>query len=301
MIQFPEKLEKQAANLFQRIMRRLVQEKARNAIQRAKTKAVVMDAVALDDQFDDFLAKLGLSEGDLTQAEIRSLERLAKSVDNFTRKEALRALAEMRQLAEDPFMLGLAQESLDREGITVDALRSYVRENMQIIKDASLAANRDIEKALAEGLSRGDTAKTIAKEIRKVADVSESYARFIARDQTGNLISTVSNRRYRAAGFPGYIWDATMDSRTRPPHAARLQPDPARARCDGRARFCVGDRLHRLCLCAGYGTAIYRGRRLSQYSGHRGGIAQPVCQLAGSIHLRTLWRRGRRGGDAGES
>ncbi|MBI41227.1 MAG: hypothetical protein CMF59_16650 [Leptospiraceae bacterium] len=220
MIQFPEKLEKQAANLFQRIMRRLVQEKARNAIQRAKTKAVVLDAVALDDSFDDFLEKLGLSEGELTKAEIRSLERLAKSVDNFTRKEALRVLADMRQLAEDPFMLGLAQESLDREGITVDALRSYVRENMQIIKDASLAANRDIEKVLAEGLSRGDTAKTIAKEIRKVADVSESYARFIARDQTGNLISTVSNRRYRAAGFPGYIWDATMDSRTRPAHAA---------------------------------------------------------------------------------
>lgn len=216
MVEYPKQLENQAANLLGRIMRRLLNEGKKKAIQKARAQAVAHD----EDFLDEFLKKLGIPVTSLTQSEVRALERIAKSADEHAKNQAARVIEEMKKNVKDPLLIGLTEEALLRENLTAETLKSFVRENMTIIKNAAVQGNIEIENALVQGLKNGYSAKTIAKNIRKIADVSESYAKFVARDQTGSLLSTIQTRRYQAAGFPGYIWDATMDSRTRPSHAA---------------------------------------------------------------------------------
>lgn len=83
----------------------------------------------------------------------------------------------------------------------------------------------DARKSLAEVVWRGFTTRqprsAMAREIRRVLEVSRSRAMLIARDQTTKLAAVLDQERQVELGFDQYRWRRSYKLRPRPHHVAR--------------------------------------------------------------------------------
>lgn len=210
---YPARIEARAVRLFAQIIQRRVRDAAREAVAAAGPR------IAHDNLQDDLASVRARNRRALTAEEIAAIAALGGAVDRSVLAEARRQIRSQRSrmtLAE--YLRALF--ALNRADLTRARLEEFVRANIQVLEIAASEAVEGVVRTIAEGVARGDRTGTIAGELKRVARVSTSYARFVARDQTGSLLSSIESDRYQAAGSSGYLWDATLDNRTRPDHAA---------------------------------------------------------------------------------
>jgi SPP1 gp7 family putative phage head morphogenesis protein len=94
-------------------------------------------------------------------------------------------------------------------------IRKAYNENMELnIKgwhDTQITRLRDmVTRNMTEGMNRTALMQSLMDEY----GVSESKAKFLARQETTLLASAIQDERYTAAGVKYYIWDAVGDNRT---------------------------------------------------------------------------------------
>lgn len=103
-------------------------------------------------------------------------------------------------------------------GSTAAEIADFTREGVDLIQSMSSDYFDEIEAIVSDGFASGRRSTSIAKDINRRGEVSESRARFIARDQCAKLNGKLTQKRQEDLGVAQYIWRTSGDSRTRESH-----------------------------------------------------------------------------------
>lgn len=105
-------------------------------------------------------------------------------------------------------------------------LDNFRKENVDLISSIPEQSLLEVDELLDELWSQGARVETLAEQILKRFNVSESRADLIARDQTLKLNSNLAQSRQEAAGITEYIWTTAGDERVRG-NPSGLYPNPS--------------------------------------------------------------------------
>lgn len=104
------------------------------------------------------------------------------------------------------------------EPYLTDFLGLFVESNVGLIKSVGETYLSQVGTIVTQGLLTGATQNEISEQLIERADVAESRAQFIARDQTAKLNSQITALRMGRAGIDKYEWSTSHDERVRDSH-----------------------------------------------------------------------------------
>lgn len=136
------------------------------------------------------------------------LARMAAKVSAFNFKEVNDKV--VRSVGIDIFTDAGAQEQL---GL-------FASRGAKLITSLADESVKRVEQSVFAGASRGARFEDVADEIKAATGVSDSKARFLARDQTAKLNGELTEARQRSVGIEKYEWSTSLDERVRDSHAA---------------------------------------------------------------------------------
>ncbi len=113
---------------------------------------------------------------------------------------------------------------------TLNALREvFIAENVELIKTISPQYFKDLTQAISANFRGQDqkSGKSLAGRIQDIGGISDRRARFIARDQTAKITSSLSHTRNQALGAKKYDWITANDRRV-VGNPSGLYPKPTR-------------------------------------------------------------------------
>lgn len=106
------------------------------------------------------------------------------------------------------------------EGLTT-ALDASIRSNVQLIQSIPAEYLDKIERIINTETIKRRSGTSIIEQIRAVYPVTESRARFIARDQSAKVNGDITRERQTATGVRGYRWRTVGDGAVRESHKER--------------------------------------------------------------------------------
>lgn len=119
-------------------------------------------------------------------------------------------------------VIGVDLQQIVSEERLGTALKLKTQENVALITSIPEEYLSKVERAVYQHVIQGQPgAKTLAKKIQEIGKVSEKRAKFIARDQTAKLVSTMNRERNLALGIESYKWRTSKDERVRPNHRSK--------------------------------------------------------------------------------
>ncbi len=95
------------------------------------------------------------------------------------------------------------------------------RANVALIKSIPQQYFDKIEQSIWTNTGQGMNYKAIAADLRRIDGVTESRAKFIARDQVGKINGAINQARQESAGINKYTWRTSQDERVRESHAEK--------------------------------------------------------------------------------
>lgn len=116
--------------------------------------------------------------------------------------------------------LGIKLENLIQNEGLEDILVATTRSNVGLIRSIPEEYFKQIETIVFDGVTRGNAATSMIKQIQKIGKNTTQRARLIARDQTSKLNSALSQQRQQNLGVEEYVWRTAGDDRVRETHRA---------------------------------------------------------------------------------
>lgn len=163
------------------------------------------------DNVENLVNNLSLKFDDRAKKRIEAMTlNLGKSTSKFN-------LEQWRKATNSVFGIDLLQY----EPWLDNALKSFVKENVSLIKSIKDKSLSTLETSLQRDIRKGTRVEDIRKNIQEVFDVTKSRAKLIARDQIGKLNGELTQLRQQEAGIKSYIWRTALDERVREEHAER--------------------------------------------------------------------------------
>jgi SPP1 gp7 family putative phage head morphogenesis protein len=101
----------------------------------------------------------------------------------------------------------------------ISRVRSFVKENVSLIRTIPTEGLSDIEQMVFRDARRGLSPQEMRDRITEQFGVSEARAQLIARDQVGKFNGDLSMLRQTGIGVTRYVWRTSRDERVRPDHA----------------------------------------------------------------------------------
>ena len=98
-------------------------------------------------------------------------------------------------------------------------LNLAIEENAQLIKSIASEHVNSIAKLIYQNIQEGKRSTAMIDDIEQYG-VTRSRAKFIARDQTAKVQTSIARTRIRSAGFEYFRWSTSRDERVRPTHRA---------------------------------------------------------------------------------
>lgn len=191
-------------------------EAMRAAVERRVLPVLERMAEDREDRQDEALPDFGrlIREAELefertiTQKTIEGVgAKVGEQVDMFASRQVTRQIR-----AVLPIDVG---ESF---GASAREIADFTAEGVDLIKSMNRDYFLEVQLQIEEGFAQGRRASSIAKDINRRGEVSESRARFIARDQIAKLNGKLVQKRQTELGLKSYIWRTSGDSRTRESH-----------------------------------------------------------------------------------
>lgn len=102
-----------------------------------------------------------------------------------------------------------------------DFMQAKVKENVSYITTISEDFTAKTEQIILRGVTSGESASELRKQLVAQTDATQNRAKFIARDQTGTIFGQLTKERHVKADIPGFMWSDSADSRVRPTHRER--------------------------------------------------------------------------------
>jgi SPP1 gp7 family putative phage head morphogenesis protein len=189
-------------------------------IRRALTPLLAEDDRADGRRRDNALARILSALAALRAWAVRrplpawSVQKTGEAVAAHAERGAARLLASAPDAPEE------AKRPIPPARKQTPTMRAWARENARLIRSVDERLLDEVAAVVSEGVEAGKRTETIAGELARRLEVSESRARLIARDQVGKLNAAVTQERLKAAGATAYRWSTSRDERVRPSHAA---------------------------------------------------------------------------------
>ena len=128
-------------------------------------------------------------------------------------------------------------------------IEAMVQRNAALITSVSEQVKSDVAEVVWREFQNRTPRRKVGKMLQERMDVARSRANLIAIDQANKTAAELTKLRQLEAGIRRFKWSATMDTRTRPEHAALngkvfawdkppsigLPGTPIRCRCTGQA------------------------------------------------------------------
>lgn len=108
---------------------------------------------------------------------------------------------------------------LTRNGTLLNKLGEATRANIDLITSIPEQHFAKLREAVEKNLRVGVRFEAVAAEIERIADVTESRAKVIARDQTSKMNGAFNQARQTGLGINKYEWQTSGDERVRDTHA----------------------------------------------------------------------------------
>jgi len=94
-------------------------------------------------------------------------------------------------------------------------------QNVELITSIPDQYLNKVRQTVFDGVGKGERYETVAERIQQVADVTESRAKLIARDQVSKMNGAFNEARQTSIGIDKYVWSTSGDERVREEHAAQ--------------------------------------------------------------------------------
>lgn len=139
------------------------------------------------------------------------LRNSEKIIDKFvklaTRNAKHSITASMRKLYGNDFAVNWNGNDID------NILRLIVRRNVGLIENTTLQTLNNIENIVYDGVTTGQTWKTVAKDLSTQEHISKDRIKRIARDQTGKANEALNEAAQLSAGIEFFEWRTAEDER----------------------------------------------------------------------------------------
>ena len=100
----------------------------------------------------------------------------------------------------------------------LDFLEISTQYNASLIKSISAEFHQEISKTIMDNVYAGERSTNLITQLMDRYHVSESKAKFLARDQTSKMNGDLTRVRAEAIGAKTYIWSGSLDERERESH-----------------------------------------------------------------------------------
>ena len=171
----------------------------------------VMDSSTGDEirrRIKELARRVNISESDSTIIASNIIKKIKTNVDE-------RLASEIRKSVSIDISPAL------RNDTRLDSLvQQAVKENVALIKTIPQQYFEKLEKYVIEAFEKGDRHEKLALSIKKVAQITESRAKIIARDQTSKINGSFNRIRQTSIGIDTYTWSTSQDERVRDSHVA---------------------------------------------------------------------------------
>lgn len=222
---FPNQLQRDLAKKLAEVVKvtkeevdRLLIPRLANLLRQSETRLPRVDALRMDQTLPEELnvilgqVRVAIARR-MTESELAEyLRTLAGQTERYNSGQIKRAFSQVlaiNAVAEEPWLR--------------DAIQGFVSKSVSAIKDVQTRYLNRISQSVIDAGVNGIRWESLAKDIGKVANVSENRARLIARDQIGTFHGQLTRLRQTSLGIRKYVWIATKDERTRIEHKERDQ------------------------------------------------------------------------------
>lgn len=111
--------------------------------------------------------------------------------------------------------------TLTESGAIRTAMTKAMQANVDLIKSIPEQYFEKLSTSIFDNFVEGVRFEDLAKVVQQIADVTESRAKLIARDQTSKMNGAFNEARQTSVGIEKYIWSTSGDERVREEHAAQ--------------------------------------------------------------------------------
>lgn len=159
---------------------------------------------------------------DVTQM-MAALHDYARILSPWARSVAQRMLAEVsirneRAWFQHADQMGVSLRKEIQQAPVGVAMRQSLAEQVDLITSLPRGAANRVHHLTIEGITKGLRPETLAKEILRTGNVTESRAMTIARTEVGRTATALTEARATYVGSEGYIWRTAGDSDVRRSH-----------------------------------------------------------------------------------
>lgn len=202
-LQYPSSAERD----YYRVLRAVVRElrKYTNQLLPGIKPALKQDADS-DDMVQQILELL--NEGAVIAAALNEVRRLIGNVDNIVRYNI--NLSFKSCLAVDVFM----HNSALFDKVTGE----WYASQSQLINSIVSTYTDKLGGIVSNAVQRGSLYKDVVADVKHLYDVTDNRAKFIARNEVGNLNAIITKTRQQEAGVECYEWSTSRDERVRESH-----------------------------------------------------------------------------------
>lgn len=202
-LQYPSSAERD----YYRVLRAVVRElrKYTNQLLPGIKPALKQDADS-DDMVQQILELL--NEGAVIAAALNEVRRLIGNVDNIVRYNI--NLSFKSCLAVDVFM----HNSALFDKVTGE----WYASQSQLINSIVSTYTDKLGGIVSNAVQRGSLYKDVVADVKHLYDVTDNRAKFIARNEVGNLNAIITKNRQQEAGVECYEWSTSRDERVRESH-----------------------------------------------------------------------------------
>lgn len=134
-------------------------------------------------------------------------EEFVKAIKTHSKNEFNKQIKKVKGV--DPIGRNSSLESI---------INAAAKENVSYIKSIPEKYHNNLETVVLQGVRRGKSTDDIAKDIQHVYQVSDSKAKFIARDQAGSLMGDLTKKQHEDLGLETFVWSTSGDSKVRDSH-----------------------------------------------------------------------------------
>ena len=114
--------------------------------------------------------------------------------------------------------VGISVADIVTKDVSLPVIEASVKANVDLIKTIPPQYLERVQKAVTQGLQRGDNFFSIRESILEVGQSTNRRAKIIARDQVTKLNAALTENRQQALGITEYVWRTASDDRVRPEH-----------------------------------------------------------------------------------
>ncbi len=139
---------------------------------------------------------------------MRNSEKIIRKFLNIARKNAGNSIRRvMRKLYGDDFKVFWDNEASQQ------AFELMINRNVGLIQNTTLQTLNNIENIVYDGVTTGQTWKTVASDLSNQKHIAKDRIKRIARDQTGKTNEALNEIAQKSAGIKFFEWQTAEDER----------------------------------------------------------------------------------------